>query len=52
MRRWNCARKVTKKARVGGHCEADLTDAPTALEAAAVKALLEQMAPELLAELD
>jgi zinc-ribbon domain len=51
MRCWNCGQVVSEKARVCGHCEADLTDAPSAEEAAAVLELLEQMPPEVLAEL-
>jgi hypothetical protein len=51
MRCWNCGHKVTKKAKVCGHCEADLTEAPTAEEAAAVMELLGQMPPDILAEM-
>ena len=51
MRCWNCGRAVPKKARVCGHCEADLTEAPSADAVAAVMELLEQMPPEVLAEL-
>ena len=51
MRCWNCGHKVPKKARVCGHCEADLTEAPSAEEAAAVMQFLEQMPPDVLAEL-
>jgi hypothetical protein len=49
---WNCGHSVSKKARVCGHCEADLTEAPSAEEAAAVMELLEQMPPDVLGELD
>jgi len=51
MRCWNCGHKVPKKARVCGKCEADLTQAPSAQEAAAVMDLLEQMPADVLAEL-
>ena len=51
MRCPNCGHKVPKKARVCGHCEADLTEAPTAEEEAAVMELLQQMPPDVLAEL-
>jgi hypothetical protein len=51
MRCWNCGHKVTKKAKVCGHCEADLTEAPSAEEEAAVMELLEQMPQDVLAEL-
>jgi hypothetical protein len=51
MRCWNCGRKVTKRAKICGHCEADCTEAPSAEEAAVVMELLEQMPPEVLAEL-
>ncbi len=51
MRCWNCGYRVSKKARVCGHCEADLTEAPSPEEEAAVVDFLEQMPPELLAEL-
>ena len=40
MRCWNCNHKVTRKARVCGHCEADLSQAPSDEEAAAVVELL------------
>jgi hypothetical protein len=51
MRCWNCGHAVSKKARVCGHCEADLREAPSAEEEAAVMELLEQMPPDVLAEL-
>ena len=51
MRCWNCGRAVSKKARVCGHCEADLTEAPSPEEEAAVMELLEQMPLDVLAEL-
>jgi hypothetical protein len=51
MRCWNCGHEVPEKARVCGRCEADLTEAPTAEEADAVIELLEQMPPDVLAEL-
>jgi hypothetical protein len=51
MRCWNCGRTVSKKARVCDHCEADLTETPSAEEEAAVRELLEQMSPDVLAEL-
>jgi hypothetical protein len=51
MRCWNCGHKVSKKARVCGHCEADLTETPSAEEEAAVMELLAQMPPDVLAEL-
>jgi hypothetical protein len=51
MRCWNCGHKVRKKARVCGHCEADLTKAPTPEEEAAVIELLEQMPPDVLAQM-
>ncbi len=51
MRCWNCNHKVTRKARVCGRCEVDLTQAPSAAEAAAVVELLEQMPADVLAEL-
>jgi hypothetical protein len=51
MRCWNCGHKVRKKARVCEHCEADLTETPSAEEVAAVAELLEQMPPDVLAEM-
>jgi hypothetical protein len=51
MRCWNCGHKVTKKAKVCGHCEADLTEAPSPEEEAAVMELLEEMPQDILAEL-
>ncbi len=51
MRCWNCGHKVPRKARVCGHCEADLSEAPTAEEEAVVMELLEQMPADILAEL-
>jgi hypothetical protein len=51
MRCWNCGRKVSKKVRFCGHCEADLSEAPTTEDEAAVGELLEQMPPDVLAEL-
>ena len=51
MRCWNCGRSVSEEARVCAHCEVDLAEAPTAEEEAAVRELLEEMPPELLAEL-
>jgi hypothetical protein len=51
MRCWNCGHKVTRKARVCGHCEADLSEAPSAQDAAAVMELLEQMPADILAQL-
>jgi hypothetical protein len=51
MRCWNCGHTVSKKARICGHCEADLTEAPSAEEEAAVMELLGQMPPDVLAEL-
>jgi hypothetical protein len=51
MRCWNCGKAVSEKARVCKHCEADLTEAPSAEEAAAVMELLEQMPPDVLGEL-
>jgi len=50
MRCWNCGHKVRKKARVCGHCEADLTEAPSAEEEAAVMEVLGQMPPDILAK--
>ena len=51
MRCWNCGRSVSKNAQHCAHCEADLTDTPSAEEEAAVSELLEQLPPEVLAEL-
>ncbi len=51
MRCWNCSHEVSEKARVCVHCEADLSEAPSADEVAAVMELLEQMPAEVLAEL-
>jgi hypothetical protein len=51
MRCWNCGHKVTRKAKICGHCEADLSEAPSDDEAAAVMELLGQMPPDVLAEL-
>ena len=51
MRCWNCGHKVRRKAQVCGHCEADLTEAPTPEEEAAVLELLEQMPPDVLAQM-
>ena len=52
MRCWNCGHPVSKQARVCGHCEADLTEAPSAEEEAAVRELLGQMPADVLAELN
>jgi hypothetical protein len=52
MRCWNCNRPVAKEAKVCAHCEADLTEAPSSEERAAALGLLEQLPPEILAELD
>ncbi len=41
MRCWNCGHRVSKKARVCGHCEADLSEVPSAEEEVAVMELLE-----------
>jgi hypothetical protein len=51
MRCWNCGRKVTKKAKVCWHCEADLTEQPSAEEESAVMEFLKQMPADVLAEL-
>ena len=51
MRCWNCGHAVSEKARVCGHCEADLTQAPSADDEATVMEFLEQMPPDVLAEL-
>jgi hypothetical protein len=51
MKCWNCGRPVPKKARVCVHCEADLTQAPSVEEEAAVLEMLQQMPPEIMAEL-
>lgn len=51
MRCWNCNQEVSEKARACEHCEADLTEAPSAEEAAAVMELLEQMPADVFAEL-
>ena len=51
MRCWNCGRVVSQKARVCGHCEADLSEAPSPEEEAAVLELLEELPPEVLAEM-
>ena len=50
MRCWNCGRKVAKKAKACRHCEADLTEAPSAEEVTAVMELLGQMPRDILAE--
>lgn len=51
MRCWNCSHEVSEEARVCVRCEADLSEAPSADEAAAVMDLLKQMPAEVLAEL-
>jgi hypothetical protein len=51
MRCWNCGHPVFKKARVCEHCEADLTEVPSAEDAASVIELLGHMPPAVLAEL-
>jgi hypothetical protein len=51
MRCWNCGHAVPEKARVCGRCEADLTEAPSPEEMAAVMEILEQLPPDVLAEL-
>jgi len=51
MRCWNCNRQVAKKAKVCGHCEADLSEAPHPEDQEAVLELLQQMPPEVLAEM-
>jgi hypothetical protein len=51
MRCWNCGHEVSEKARACEHCEANLTEAPSTEEAAAVMQLLAEMPPEVLAEL-
>jgi hypothetical protein len=52
MRCWNCNRSVPKDAKICAHCEADLSQTPTSEEMAAVKEMLEQMPPEILAEME
>jgi hypothetical protein len=52
MRCWDCGRAVSEKARVCGHCEADLAEAPSAEAAAAVMELLERMPADLRAQLN
>src|SRR5262245_33079857 len=51
MRCWNCNRPVAKTAKVCGHCEADLRQTPSAEEAEAVLEMLQQMPPDVLAEM-
>jgi zinc-ribbon domain len=51
MRCWNCGHAVSEKARHCAHCEADLTEAPSPEEEAAVLEALEQIPPDVLAEL-
>jgi hypothetical protein len=51
MHCWNCGRAVSENARVCGACEADLTEAPSPEEEAAVIELLARMPPDVLAEL-
>jgi hypothetical protein len=51
MRCWNCGHSVSKKARVCGHCEADLTEAPSLEQEAAVMEVFEQMPPDVFTEL-
>jgi hypothetical protein len=51
MRCWNCGHKVLRKAKVCAHCEADLSEAPSREEEAVVSELLQQMPPDVLAEL-
>ena len=51
MRCWNCGNVVSEKARVCGYCEANLAEAPSAEQAAAVMEFLGRMPPEVLAEL-
>ena len=51
MRCWNCGHTVSEKARVCGHCEVDLAEAPSPEEVAAVLELLERMPPDVLGEL-
>ncbi len=51
MRCWNCGHEVSKKARICAHCEADLAEAPSAEEEAAMMEVFEQLPPEILTEL-
>ena len=51
MRCWNCNRRVAKAAKVCAHCEADLAQKPSLEEERAVLEMLQQMPPEVLAEL-
>jgi hypothetical protein len=51
MRCWNCGHAVSKKARRCGSCEADLTEAPSPDEEAAVMDLMATLPPDILAEM-
>ena len=52
MRCWNCNRRVRKGAKICVHCEADLREKPSSEEAKAVLDILEQMPPDVRAELE
>jgi hypothetical protein len=52
MRCFNCNREIPDTAKICGHCEAPVMEAPTAEEMEAARALLEQLPPDVAAELE
>ena len=52
MRCWNCNQPVARDAEACARCEADLTQAPSAEEMGAVLEMLQQMPPDVLAEME
>jgi hypothetical protein len=51
MRCWNCRRAIPETAKICVHCEARVGEEPTAEELEAARSLLEQLPPEVAAEL-
>src|SRR5437867_5953259 len=51
MRCWNCNRELPQAAKVCSYCEAPAEQAPTPEEEEAVRAVLDQMPPEVVSEL-
>lgn len=51
MKCWSCLKEIPDKAEFCPHCEAEVTEEPSAEEQAAVADMLELMSPELLSAL-
>src|SRR5438477_10836707 len=51
MRCWNCNREIPTAAKICVHCEAPVEPEPSAEELMAARQLLEQLPPEVAAEL-